>query len=345
MRFLCLPLAVLIPLTLMGCSTSGVAPKITDFAKATSEAAKAGEAPGSGLSVTEAELRDARRRTLVAHQAIYLGFEGSKCELTAIAAQWDFKPLSETCKLEPVILDNGRETIVATPFDTPEAQNAAERILPALERDQPLRRRYAASLLLKELGTYAAALGSLATSDAPETVATEVSASIGSLSDLHAAIAALDKARGKPAPAQPAYKTLGKLLQNLTAEALETRRYALLKSLVEANNDTVRLASIQLALISAETAKLSDLDKALEDLSYREDFGSLTWMKDVEAAHAALIAADAKADYRAYSDIGAAHVAILESLRAPASAEQLLEANKRIQSLVSSVENYKTARN
>lgn len=355
MRRECLTLALC--LLLAGCSASDVAPQIGDFAKATQEATSKGAVKDSGLSITKAELAAARRRAMVAHGAYYGRLMIGDCSLASLSEDLTYRPLEETCPLQPVLRSaEGEEVPVTTVFHSPAERLAVATVLAAAPGDEDLQRRYEASLLLAELSEYADALNTLATSNAPKEVADQVAASVTSLSKLHEGVSALKKAEGGEALELPPYKEIGGLLQNLTAEALETRRYFLLRALVSSYDETVQVAAIQLGALSAlheraeiiakksGAATFVPADEAAVEASEDFDAGTLAGLAAVEEAHATLIAADDGAPYAVYSGIGTTHAAILAALEAPASAEQLLAANARIQTLVKSVEAYKAAR-
>ncbi|MBR9765267.1 MAG: hypothetical protein GYB53_17550 [Rhodobacteraceae bacterium] len=336
---------LLLLLPLAACSTSGVAPEIAAFATATGAAAEAGQAAGSGLSVSAEDLAAARRRVLAAHEARYRGVSGSACDPSV---RLDPRPLSETCLLRPEIRDAaGTWHRAATAFDPPAARLEAEVVLePVAESDVRLWQRYESALLLDELDAYADALSTLATTAEPGEVAREVAESVTAVSELHTTVAAFAKARVRTAPEAPDYGAIGGLMQKVTAEALEARRYALLKALVELYDPAVQAASWQLgqiALLQDREALIAANDR-LKAVALGRGGGTVAWLEQVEAAHGALLQRDSHSGVPVYARIGQAHAAILASFNEPASAERLVEANTRIQALIKAVDTYKASR-
>jgi len=190
---------------------------------------------------------------------------------------------------------------------------------------------------------YAAALAELAKANTPQDVGASFAAASQAAQGL---LTETKKARGADGipPATEALLGAGSsLLQSLLTEALEAKRYRLLKQLVTQADPVVEVSARVLAAwyydesreeISGLYEQLNEAVGAAQNATLEQAADTAQRLGQVRDIYEALKKAETNAPWRVFLGVAEGHRAILHSLNAPTSMEQLLSANQRISRLI-----------
>lgn len=333
---------------LSACSTTHLVPRIDEFGGSVTSIAARDNTPAVerslGERVAAARLRDFAREGV---RFVTPGFgddDPGAAEQAAIAACDYVRPdvarvpqrFRTGCRLVPL---NRQERPAASVFDSYVVQSAVRPQDVVQTSDVPLLKEYLAFRLREDLKAYSEAILELATSREPEALGTASAQAFDAVVKLRDAIGMAASPTGTAPPPDPRRQAARTLIPLLAEEIAETLRYRRLRQTVEFADPFVSRAAIQLSILAyeREAAVLERRADTFQAERLPDDWGSLRNLRATEAAWEALAKADDGARYRTYSEIGATHRAILESLRAPSSIERLNDANKRIFELAEAI--------
>ena len=334
---------VAVVLGVAGCSTAPVVPDVANFGKTVSAIGSA-DAKSPQAKSLPGRVAAARRADFAANNVIYALSDPSLCAYTGQQLNLTNVSFAEQCQLVPTTLDAGGETVIAaSEYDSFEAQEAAGVVIPA--SNETLLQEHLGHGIRRDLIDYANALNELATTNEPAKLGTSVGSAFNALTGLRDTVSAAARSDGKPAPASQLRAPAKSLFSLVATEVAETMRYRRLKALVEYADPFVQEASVQLTVLTYREVGLGfeQQSDTLANLIFEVDPGNSAGLEQIETAHAALLSADEKAKFRAYSGIGNAHAAIRAALNAPQDLSRIADANARIVDLAEALKTFAEA--
>jgi hypothetical protein len=331
---------LLIPLLMAGCSTEYVQPQIETFAQSvdasTATALQRYAAEGIALRYREEYHREMANRSLASNQPVLVyQFDKGGCD----------RAISLAVSLEdPALADFANHCrLVIIEFDP--VSNTYRSVDPLEIRppdDQEGVRGENARRVAEALRGYANALAELAAADTPQAVGASFGMAALAVQNLGAEARKLKGGENLPPP-DARFGAGSALVQTVLTEVLEAKRYRLLKLLVTEADRTVEISARSLAAwyqeqsaeeIRAAYGTLHEAVTAAQEAVIAQSPDRAGLLAAVREAYEAVEVVETNAPWRVFLGIAEGHRAILQSLNAPASLEQLAAANQRIARLV-----------
>lgn len=236
------------------------------------------------------------------------------------------------CALNAFDLSSGRPVPTKTP--TPDGTESAD--------------AYNARRLAHALGDYAASLKALAESDGPRQLAPAFESAAGSVLNLIGTAQASFGGQGLDAAQQRLAGAGTSLLGGVLTEAYETRRFKLMRRIVEVADPTVELSARAVAgwfriadgsnpreLYEALDAAVADQQRAI--IAVNDGTGdaaaAVTATQAARIAYQNVVNAETRSSWRTHLAIARAHRGILKSLQDAGDLSALAAANDRIADL------------
>ena len=204
----------------------------------------------------------------------------------------------------------------------------------------------------QSLQAYAEALYELTNSKSPQDLAMSFSGASEALAGLKASTDSLSPGSGMSERASTLFQTGSGLIATLLGEAYEARRYRLIGELVRESDPLVETASRVIAtwFFAGEKDSIQEAYAMLEEIAPMSHASAAAGMEgqaqlldELHGSYTAVQNSELYASWRPYIGIAQAHRAILESFNAPASLDELLEANDRVSNLVDQVRMFSMA--
>lgn len=325
-KFRLVNVSFLLLLTVAGCSTAPVQPRITDFSQ--SVEALTGVALERYQAEDVAPLYRAELDAAVAGQNALLDMAGCDRPIGISVALDDpaLRDFSRHCALVTVRRDDPTVPVAVRPAD-----------------GQPGVMGENARRLALALRDYAGALSRLATADNPQQLGESFAAASTSLIALGSEASKVRDGAPLSAERQAAARAGASLLQTALVTAFEVRRYRLLANIVDAADDDVAVASRALAAWYFELdrddvlGRYDDLHAAMAAYQEAAATGAAAQTPLAAAAreaYEAVVAAEAAAAWKPFLGIAESHRLLREAMQAPADFARLAEVNARIDQLV-----------
>ncbi len=329
---------------LAGCTSAKLVPKVEAFGMAAAEQAKASRTYLENQSA-EAAILKRRREAIIIRGGFYDFTECAPANVSNASLKVETEKLrfSERCSLTPMVSTADDEVV---PLDMTDYGGVLEKgalaiLQDAREDDDALRN---GARIARGLETYATSLQTLATSTDQQQLAENFKTAADAI---ESAAIATAKARGEPVDTGifAVAGTASGLAQKYLAEALEIARYNAIRTLVVNSDETVQLASRQVAASidrfergDSDTAYLKLQKEALAlEAAYADGEDGAALLKRIETVEAAKLKVD-EADGKRIAlkvlGIARTHSAILTALQDGADIDDVLAAQDTIIELV-----------